>query len=130
MTNGNEAERGPVMHSAAQATEEMAAMAAQRRAEEAVLRDAQVVLANTEWNSLTPQEQEAQIAEEETHLDQRRGELEEDIERYASDPRARDWLGPIRSEHWRASRARPAGHLIGHDPGGRQQAWSAFLAVA
>ena len=90
VTNGNEAERDPGMHAVAQATEEMAAMAAQYRAEEAVLRDAQVVLDNAEWNYLTPQEQEAQIAadeaEEEAHLDQRRAELEEDIERYASDP--------------------------------------------
>ena len=90
MTNGNEAERDPGMHAVAQATEEMVAMAAQYRAEEAVLRDAQVVFDNAEWNSLTPQEQEAQIAadeaEEEAHLDQRRAELEEDIERYASDP--------------------------------------------
>ena len=90
MTNGNEAERDPGMHAVAEATEEMAAMAAQYRAEQAVLRDAQVVLDNAEWNSLTPQEQEAQIAAdeagEEAHLGQRRAELEEDIGRYASDP--------------------------------------------
>jgi hypothetical protein len=90
MTNGNEAERDPGMHAVAQATEEMVAFAAQRRAEEAVLREAQVVFDNTEWNSLTRQEQDAQIAaaeaEEEAHFDQRRADLEEDIERYASDP--------------------------------------------
>jgi hypothetical protein len=86
MTNGNEAERDPGMHAVAQATEEMVAFAAQRRAEEAVLRDAQVVLDNAEWNSLTRQEQDAQIAaaeaEEEAHFDQRRAEIEEDIELY------------------------------------------------
>ena len=38
VTNGNEAERDPGMHAVAEATEEMAAMAAQYRAEQAVVR--------------------------------------------------------------------------------------------
>jgi hypothetical protein len=56
MTNGNEPEYNPMTDIAA-ASNEMIAMAVQRRAEEAALRDAQVIIDNAEWNALTPQEQ-------------------------------------------------------------------------
>jgi hypothetical protein len=89
MTNGNEPEYNP-MADIARASDDMIAMSVQRHAEEAALRDAQGIIDNAEWNSLTPQEQEARMAAaeayEEAHLDERRAELEEDIERYASDP--------------------------------------------
>jgi|SRR3954451_17152942 hypothetical protein len=94
MTNGNEAHRDEWAADIARASEDMIAMSVQRHAEAEVLRDAQVVLDNAEWNALTPQEQEARMAEQdaayEAYSGQRSAEVAAEAERYAEteDPEA------------------------------------------
>lgn len=66
MTNGNEAEfdAGTWAAAIAQAADAQAAASVQRRAEAEVMRETRAVIANAEWNALTPAEREARIAEE------------------------------------------------------------------
>jgi hypothetical protein len=93
MTNGIEPEHDPAMQAIAQATNDMAAMAAQRHAEAAVIQETQAVIGraqaaidDAERDALTPKEQEARLAAEEAAYEayhaQRAAEIEEDIELY------------------------------------------------
>jgi hypothetical protein len=94
MTNGNEAHRDEWAADVARASDDMIAMAVQRHAEAEALREAQAVIDNAEWNALTPQEQEARIAEQdavyEAYFIERAAENAAEAERYAEteDPEA------------------------------------------
>ena len=87
MTNGNEAHRDEWGADVARASEDMIAMSLQRRAEADALREAQVVIDNAEWNALTPQEQEARVAEQdavyEAYSVERAAEVAAELELYA-----------------------------------------------
>jgi hypothetical protein len=92
MTNGNEAHASGPEADIAQASNDMIAMSVQRNAEAEVVREAQAVITNAEWAALTPQEQEARIAEAdaayEAYSAQRAAEAELYAEREIEDPEA------------------------------------------
>jgi hypothetical protein len=87
MTNDREAHASEPEAAIARASNDMIAMSVQRHAEAEALREAQVVIDNAEWNALTPQEQEARMAEQdaayEAEFAERAAEAEEKAELYA-----------------------------------------------
>jgi hypothetical protein len=94
MTNGNEAHADSPEAATARASNDMIARSVQRHAEAEALREAQVVIDNAEWNALTPQEQEACMAEQaaayEAEFAERAAEAEAELyaEREIEDPEA------------------------------------------